>query len=645
MTNEVRVHTKVDGNAGKEIKDMKGAWEAFQKSGTKGLAIGTGIAAATAGFGLLDSAISTGIGFMSDSITKASDLNETMSKAEVIFGDNAKAVEDWGATMDKAGGLSKAAALDAASGFAGLFKTVGLNINQSTEMSEKLTQMGADLASFFNTDVGTALNALKSGLNGESEPLRQFNVFLSDTAVTAKLASMGVHKVGGAFTEAQKATARYQLILDQTGDAQGDFARTGDGLANSQRTLTAEIDNLQAEVGQELLPIMKDLTKWAKDEGVPALHGLFKEIEDGGGTIGVIAQGFSDLERDLNGLEHNITGTGINIHRFIVDLFDSSQAAADAAKAATEATVGMATELDHGYELAGDSAWTFAHATDGAAKGANGATTASDHLTGANKDLHQSYKHVIVDLRTMKQKLDDATQAIEDDMFAVDDLKRSVKEHDNALRDDIKHLHDLEKIKHPTKEQRDDILQTKDAINDDKRAVIENTLKLLAMGKISFPALLTQLHKVGLGLMDDSDAARELRTLLYQIDAAAGGRAGGGGGRGGGAGGSGAHKTPPPTEHTGPRAAGGPVMGGATYLVGEKGPELFTPSTAGKITANDALRWGGGMSQIAAASAGDVHIHIHGVSVLTPGSAEALKATLGPLVTKWQQDRRLLPSR
>jgi len=42
----------------------------------------------------------------------------------------------------------------------------------------------------------------------------------------------------------------------------------------------------------------------------------------------------------------------------------------------------------------------------------------------------------------------------------------------------------------------------------------------------------------------------------------------------------------------GARASGGPVAGGSSYLVGERGPELFTPGTSGNITPNNAL--GGG---------------------------------------------------
>jgi hypothetical protein len=47
---------------------------------------------------------------------------------------------------------------------------------------------------------------------------------------------------------------------------------------------------------------------------------------------------------------------------------------------------------------------------------------------------------------------------------------------------------------------------------------------------------------------------------------------------------------------SGTRANGGPVMGGGTYLVGERGPELFTPGTSGNITPNNAL--GGGSTSI-----------------------------------------------
>jgi hypothetical protein len=44
------------------------------------------------------------------------------------------------------------------------------------------------------------------------------------------------------------------------------------------------------------------------------------------------------------------------------------------------------------------------------------------------------------------------------------------------------------------------------------------------------------------------------------------------------------------------RALGGPVMGGKSYIVGESGPELFTPQGTGSITRNGDLGGGGAVT-------------------------------------------------
>jgi SLT domain-containing protein len=48
-------------------------------------------------------------------------------------------------------------------------------------------------------------------------------------------------------------------------------------------------------------------------------------------------------------------------------------------------------------------------------------------------------------------------------------------------------------------------------------------------------------------------------------------------------------------QYTG-RALGGPVTGGRSYIVGEQGPEVYTPGAAGNITPNNQL--GGGATNI-----------------------------------------------
>lgn len=276
MPNEVRIKASVTGNAKQEIKDIRKGWKDFNSEGVKA---GATAAVASKGFDLLGGAVNGAGDFMKQSAEDASNLSETLSKSKVIFGEHADKVERWGESMDTAAGLSKRAALEAAASFGNLF--VGLDMGQpkAAQMSEALVQLAGDLASFNNIDPTEALAKLQSGLAGEAEPLRQLGVFLSDAKVKAKAMEMGLGDAHGELTEGEKVLARYQLILDETKTAQGDFARTADGAANSQRTLNAEMENARAELGEKLLPLEKEWINFQKDVGIPALLGMFDGVD------------------------------------------------------------------------------------------------------------------------------------------------------------------------------------------------------------------------------------------------------------------------------------------------------------------------------------------------------------------------------
>lgn len=198
-------------------------------------------------------------------INAASDLNETITKTEAVFRRSTAQVDTFAKTAAKSFGLSRKAALDYASSFGLILQAGGKTEAQSAAMSVTLAKLSSDLASFYNVDLETASQKIKSGLVGEAEPLRAFGVLLSETAVKTKALAMGFKMVGGNLTEAAKVQARYQIILDQTVKAQGDFARTSGGLANQQRILKAEVENLSAKFGDDLLPIMLDLVKTGRD--------------------------------------------------------------------------------------------------------------------------------------------------------------------------------------------------------------------------------------------------------------------------------------------------------------------------------------------------------------------------------------------
>jgi hypothetical protein len=78
---------------------------------------------------------------------------------------------------------------------------------------------------------------------------------MDEATLKQEALAMGlIETTKGALTPQQKVLAANALIFKQTADAQGDFARTSDGVANQQRILEATFKDLQTEIGQKLLP-------------------------------------------------------------------------------------------------------------------------------------------------------------------------------------------------------------------------------------------------------------------------------------------------------------------------------------------------------------------------------------------------------
>jgi hypothetical protein len=182
-------------------------------------------------------------------IKSASDLSEATNKVQVVFGDAAKSIEDFAKSSATNLGLSRAATLDYAGSLGNMFVSMKLTNTGAAELSKGILALAADIASFNNINVTEALDKLKSGLQGEAEPLRAVGVLLSDVAIKAKAAEVGIKGKADALSEAQKVLLRYLVILDQTEKAQGDFARTSTGMANSARILQAQFQDLAAEIG------------------------------------------------------------------------------------------------------------------------------------------------------------------------------------------------------------------------------------------------------------------------------------------------------------------------------------------------------------------------------------------------------------
>ncbi len=203
-------------------------------------------------------AIGTITQVIAPAIRAASDFEEATSKVNVIFGRASKSVKDFANTAARELGQSKQSVLDAAGAFGTFGKAAGLAGEDLSTFTTDFVTLSTDLASFNNTTPEEAVQAIGAALRGEAEPLRRFGVLLNDATLKAEAMELGIYKGSGALTAQQKILAAQSAIYKQTGDAQGDFARTADGLANKQRTLSALFKNFQIQLGQQLLPAATD---------------------------------------------------------------------------------------------------------------------------------------------------------------------------------------------------------------------------------------------------------------------------------------------------------------------------------------------------------------------------------------------------
>jgi hypothetical protein len=204
---------------------------------------------------------------------KASDLAEEQSKVGVIFGESAKEVLDFSKKAGTALGQSQRQALAAAGTFGTLGKAAGLTGSELAGFTTQFTTLASDLASFNNTSPEDAIQAIGAALRGEAEPIRRYGVLLDDATLRNKAFQLGLIKTTkDALTPANKSLAAQAVILEQTRDAQGDFARTSDGAANQQRIMAANIENATAAIGNAFLPIL--------EKTLPVLADMAKFVEN-----------------------------------------------------------------------------------------------------------------------------------------------------------------------------------------------------------------------------------------------------------------------------------------------------------------------------------------------------------------------------
>ena len=195
----------------------------------------------------------------------ASDFAESLNKVRVSFGDSSKVVEDFAETTLKNFGIAEGSTLQMASLFGDMGTSLGLTQKEAATMGTTLVGVAGDLASFKDIGIDIAQTALAGIFTGETESLKKMGILITETTLKNSEYFKSLNKTWTSLTNVEKIQIRYNEILRQTTNAQGDYIETSEGFANQMRGLQETLKETGAELGKELIPLATDLVKVLTD--------------------------------------------------------------------------------------------------------------------------------------------------------------------------------------------------------------------------------------------------------------------------------------------------------------------------------------------------------------------------------------------
>lgn len=217
--------------------------------------------------------------FKNQCIQLGSDAEQMQEKFNTVFQGMEDEANEWAesyaASIGRSSTKIKTYISDQQNLLVGFFGTD--KRKEAMAMSEQMTSLALDLASFANTDEDTAVNAMTKAVMGESEAAKTLGAVLNDTTRLQAMETLGLQGKYDALDQATKMQVNYQAILAQSPDAIGDCVRSMDTYESRQRQLTAAQQDYKTYIGMQLLPIQKMFVEY-KLKAIKAVSELTKKI-------------------------------------------------------------------------------------------------------------------------------------------------------------------------------------------------------------------------------------------------------------------------------------------------------------------------------------------------------------------------------
>jgi phage-related protein len=303
---------------GEKARGLSGVFESsFGKIGSLALKLGGIIGL---GFGIKELATK---GY--ELAESASDLSEAQNVVEQTYKSSSKAIEAWTQTTAKSAGISQTASTQWVGFMGAMLKSSGVTEQKSGDMSKSLVQLTGDMSSFYNVGTSDMWEKIRSGISGETEPLKALGINMSVANLQAFALAEGIKKPYDKMSQSEQTILRYNYLMNVTKDAQGDFGRTlSTSFANQVRVAQMNFETLGRNIGTMLLPAFNNAVMWF-NSNMPKIQDVIQKSITGAGnaikTLSPIVSGIiKDIMQIATNLMPKLSGSSGDLGKNLLDL-------------------------------------------------------------------------------------------------------------------------------------------------------------------------------------------------------------------------------------------------------------------------------------------------------------------------------------
>ena len=187
-------------------------------------------------------------------------LEGAMAKFNVVFGEQAREVEAWVNEFREGVPLARREIIAAAASMQDLLVPMGVAREDASEMTREWLELASALAAFNDVPVDQALEAIRSGIAGQSRPLRQFGIDARETALQQTALAEGLIRAGEEMDDQVRQKALLIQSYSQSKDAVDGYEDQLGSTLMKEQELGATYKDTAAILGEMLQPAYNAMT-------------------------------------------------------------------------------------------------------------------------------------------------------------------------------------------------------------------------------------------------------------------------------------------------------------------------------------------------------------------------------------------------